>query len=106
MRSTASINKKAVKTQMMNTDMRAARTSARWYPKEWRLVAGCSDSQIAINETMKLITSCDNKSVDVNETIFKKQLEFSIKKGDCTSRRRFDLQGHVTYQIKGGKHHS
>ena len=59
MRSKASIRRKAVKIQMMNTDMSAARTSARWYPKEWRLVAGCSDSQMAINDTMKLTTSTE-----------------------------------------------
>lgn len=56
-RSKASISRTAVRIQIMKTDIRAARTSARWYPKEWRLVAGCSESQMAINDTMKLTTS-------------------------------------------------
>ena len=56
-RSKASMSRTAVRIQMIKTDMRAARTSARWYPNEWRLVAGCSESQMAINDTMKLTTS-------------------------------------------------
>lgn len=51
------MSKNAVKIQMMKTDISAAKTSARWYPNEWRLVAGCSDNQIAIRDTKKLITS-------------------------------------------------